>query len=489
MAEYLGLSAHYQCVTVTGLSAAETANVKSIANATAAPGSLTKTGAGTLTLSATNSTFTGPFQISGGTVNVAALAGVNAASSIGNGGRINQAQDLVLDGGLLQYTGVSAASTVRQYTLTTSGGGFDASGTSTGSLTFSGAMTASGTTGTQTFTLTGTGSGTSAGTLSGTINNGTGTNVTALAKTGAGTWTLSGANAYTGGTTINAGTLALGSSGAVGSSGNIVFGGGTLQFSASNTTDYSARIKNSGSAVALDTNGQSVSLGVVDSTNAAGLTKSGAGTLTLSAANTYTGVTTISAGTLVLASTGTIASSSGVNLGTSGSQGTLDLTAKSGFSFGVGQTVSGYGTINIGGTGKTVTVNGNIAPGNSTGVIAVNGDLTLAGTTTMELLNASQAAGTGFDQINASGILAYGGVLSIDVTPGTTTLGAYNLFDFASRSGSTTFSAINFLDVGAAGTFDYSTGILTLTAVPEPATWALLAFSLTTVMVLRRRRS
>jgi hypothetical protein len=28
-----------------------------------------------------------------------------------------------------------------------------------------------------------------------------------------------------------------------------------------------------------------------------------------------------------------------------------------------------------------------------------------------------------------------------------------------------------------------------LTVVPEPATWGLLAFSLTTVMVLRRRRT
>ena len=359
---------------------------------------LTKTGGGTLFLTNAANAFTGPFTISGGVVNAATLANVNTNSSIGRGGVVAFAGDLVLDGGTLQYTGTVAATTNRYYTLTTNGGGFDASGTSTGSLTFSGAMTASGTSGGQTFTLTGTGSGTSAGTLSGTINNGAGTNVTSLSKTGAGIWTLS-------------------------------------------------------------------------------------------AANTYTGVTTISAGTLVLSSTGTIASSSGVNLGTSGSQGTLDLTAKSGFTFGVGQTVSGYGTINIGGTGKIVTVNGNIAPGNSTGVIAVNGDLTLAGTTTMELLNASQAAGTGFDQINASGILAYGGVLSIDVTPGTTTLGAYNLFDFASRSGSTTFSAINFLDVGAAGTFDYSTGILTLTAVPEPSTWALLAFSLTTVMVMRRRRS
>ncbi|MFZ4775075.1 MAG: PEP-CTERM sorting domain-containing protein, partial [Terrimicrobiaceae bacterium] len=36
-------------------------------------------------------------------------------------------------------------------------------------------------------------------------------------------------------------------------------------------------------------------------------------------------------------------------------------------------------------------------------------------------------------------------------------------------------------------TFEASTGVLD--AVPEPATWALLAFSLTTVMILRRHRN
>jgi hypothetical protein len=36
-------------------------------------------------------------------------------------------------------------------------------------------------------------------------------------------------------------------------------------------------------------------------------------------------------------------------------------------------------------------------------------------------------------------------------------------------------------------TFTQASGNL-IVAVPEPSTWALLAFSLTTVMILRRRR-
>lgn len=240
-----------------------------------APGSLTKTGAGTLTLTATNSTFTGPFKISGGTVNVATLAGVNGASSIGNGGRINQAQDLVLDGGTLQYTGTAAASTVRHYTLTTNGGGFDASGTTLGTLAFSGNMTASGSSGTQTFTLTGTGSGaTGGGTISGTINNGSGTNVTSLSKTGTGTWTLSGANTYTGNTTISGGTLTLSGSSlfAVANASSTQFlGTGTVNFNGSFKFDLSGVSISNGSWTLVDVTNLSETFSLTSVTSTTGM--------------------------------------------------------------------------------------------------------------------------------------------------------------------------------------------------------------------------
>ncbi|MFG6490654.1 hypothetical protein ACG04R_28655, partial [Roseateles sp. BYS78W] len=70
-----------------------------------------------------------------------------------------------------------------------------------------------------------------------------------------------GTNTYDGGTTLTAGTLALGSAGAIGSTGTITLGGGTLQFSASNTTDYSSRFSTAASQqYNLDTNGQAVTL-------------------------------------------------------------------------------------------------------------------------------------------------------------------------------------------------------------------------------------
>ncbi|MBL8349083.1 MAG: autotransporter-associated beta strand repeat-containing protein, partial [Burkholderiaceae bacterium] len=120
-----------------------------------------------------------------------------------------------------------------------------------------------------------------------------------LVKQGSATLTLTGNNSYGGGTTLEAGTLTLGSAGAIGSVGVIEFGGGTLQFSAVNTTDYSARFGIAGGQLyRLDTNGQDVSLAAALTSAGGVLSKSGAGTLTLGGANRYSGGTTVAAGTL-----------------------------------------------------------------------------------------------------------------------------------------------------------------------------------------------
>src|SRR5262249_51821799 len=127
-----------------------------------------------------------------------------------------------------------------------------------------------------------------------------------VTKIGTGTLTLTGANTYTGGTNVNDGILNLGSASAISTSGTIGFGGGTLQFSAANTSDYSARFSNAASQqYKLDTNGQNVALGTGLTSSGGTLTKLGAGTLTLNAANSYDGGTTISAGTLQIGNGGT----------------------------------------------------------------------------------------------------------------------------------------------------------------------------------------
>ena len=80
------------------------------------------------------------------------------------------------------------------------------------------------------------------------------------------------------------------------------------------------------------------------------LTKTGAGTMILSSANTYTGPTTVSAGTLLvsgLTSTGQVVVGSGATLGGSGTIGGA-VTVQSG------------GTLTPGGNLTTLTVNNNV---------------------------------------------------------------------------------------------------------------------------------
>ncbi len=74
----------------------------------------------------------------GTTLAVTSLANGGQVSSIGNAS--SAASNLVMQGGTLQYTGSSNASTDRLFTLGTHGGGIDASGTGTVSFTNTGAV-------------------------------------------------------------------------------------------------------------------------------------------------------------------------------------------------------------------------------------------------------------------------------------------------------------------------------------------------------------
>lgn len=79
----------------------------------------TKTGAGTLTLSASNNDYVGVTTVSDGRLAVSTLANGGFASSIGRSS--NDAANLVLAGGILDYLG-STASSDRGFTLGAGGG-------------------------------------------------------------------------------------------------------------------------------------------------------------------------------------------------------------------------------------------------------------------------------------------------------------------------------------------------------------------------------
>jgi fibronectin-binding autotransporter adhesin len=193
---------------------------------------------------------------------------------------------------------------------------------------------------------------------------GDGGNALGLVKTGTGVLILGGSNTYSGTTTLSAGTLRLDNADALGGGGDLSFTGGTLRYTATNTADYAARVRGSTGAIAVDTNGQTVTwAGAVDSTNVGGLAKSGSGTLVLGGNNTYGGTTTVSGGTLQIGAGGTSGSIAG-NVALSNAAGLVfnrsDALAYAGAISGTGSfTKAGAGALTL--SGSTSTMNGPIA--------------------------------------------------------------------------------------------------------------------------------
>ncbi|TAL05279.1 MAG: hypothetical protein EPO07_03785, partial [Verrucomicrobia bacterium] len=251
-----------------------------------------------------------------------------------------------------------------------------------------------------------------------------------------------------GDTRITAGTLALANASALGAStldmntsdaGSLSFGTltaasigglkGTRNVSLQNTTPAAV-------ALTVGGNGQSTTYsGVLSSSGS--LTKTGAGTLTLSGANSFSGTTTIGQGTLALSGSGALASSTiDVQFGT-----TFDVSGVS-FTLGSGKTIKGNGTI----VGNVTDSSGStITPGASVGLLTVSGNLNLAGGDTLQY---EFATGTN-DQIVVTGDLTPSGTTTINLA----TLPSGGLvngnYDLIKVSGNLNGSAANFTVTGA----------------------------------------
>jgi fibronectin-binding autotransporter adhesin len=196
----------------------------------------------------------------------------------------------------------------------------------------------------------------------------------ALTKLGAGRLTLTADNSYAGGTTISQGVLQIGNGGTTGAITGDVLNNGSLVFFRSDDIGFDGLISGTGSLV-----------------------KNGAGTLTLSANNSYGGATTINAGRLLIngdqsAATGLIAVSAGATLGGNGIIG---------------------GDVNV-------VSGGILAPGNSPGTLTINGNLLLASGSILnyELGQANVPGGSLNDLIDVGGNLRLDGIVNVDVSAG-----------------------------------------------------------------------
>jgi len=301
-------------------------------------GSLTKTGAGRLTVTNVN-TYQGTTSINGGTV---VLTG---AGTLGSGA------PLVMGGGSLDLDAASKAFGTVSVTAPAGSGFTIGNGSLTG--TSYAASNASGT----------------AVISADLLANGS----AGFTKTGAGAVTLSGANTFTGGFTLSAGTVNVGSAGALGA-GAVILSGGALDgvvgspatvangltingdFAFVGSSDLTISGASTlgtaaGSARVITVNASNLSLGAIANGSTANtLNKAGLGTLVLSGANTYTGVTNVQNGTLRL--TGSLPAASTLVLGNNTNSGKFALGSAAAA---VNQTLAG---ISVAGTGTSNAIVG-----------------------------------------------------------------------------------------------------------------------------------
>jgi autotransporter-associated beta strand protein len=423
-------------VTVNPGTGGDSAEISGVLRNSSGDAGLTKNGTGTLTLSA-NNTYTGATTISAGTLVMGSAGAVPSANALVlGGGTLTNAT-----GGLKTISGdttLSATSTLRENSaaenftfsgsFTNSGGnrtltGGNGAGTAAGVITLSGNVYLSEATGTgRTLTLAGATSSAPTFVVSGNIANfnggaGTAGNITigGTSAATAVTATLSGTNTHTGNTTLNTtSTLKIGSAGAFGGSTFVIGGNGSFDNTTGGALVLTTNMNQSGGSptfigtddltlgnVALSAANRTITVtaktltvgNVTQDASARNYTKSGAGTLLINGAGSYTGTTTISAGTLQLGNggtTGSLSTSSAIvdnaNLTINRSNAVLQGTDFT------GNAITGSGSLTQAGSGTTTlsaantygggtTVSAGTLTASGTGAKLGNANVTVLGTT------------------------------------------------------------------------------------------------------------
>jgi autotransporter-associated beta strand protein len=321
-----------------------------------------------------------------------------------------------------------------------------------------------------------------------------------------------GNNAWNGTVTLGANTRinadTTGSSGSLTIGGNISGGSNVLFMGAQGASGA-----NTGGDITV--NGVISGEGGTHNSIITSLYKDGAGTLTLSGANTYSGATTVNAGLLKVVSGGAISSSTTVNNG-----GTFDVGGTAG-----NVQVNNGGLLKGSGSAGAVTFQSGslLNPGNSPGTLTAASATVLGGSTyNWEISALTGTAGTTWDLFSVGGLLNMSGVTSgnkwnLVVTgdsgfTGWTGTSSYSyvfaqaasVSGFSSTVGTDVTSLFNITTSGISskpnasfnvnGDFKVVVGsangftTLNLMAVPEPSSGSLLLAGIGCLIVLRRFR-
>jgi autotransporter-associated beta strand protein len=319
-------------------------------------GGLTKEDAGTLTLAGNGNTFAGLTTVNNGSL------------ALTSGSGLTSGNDLTL--------GASGSASFANAGQTL--GAVSNANTTTNALNFSAA------TGTVTLaSLSGAGNTRfgSNGTVTGGVSTGTVNAVGLLTASISGGTVGAGSLSSTtmsGGTTTVSGTATI---------GTMSSGTANLNGAMSAITSLNGGTVNLGALTVLSVSNGTTSGSITGA--GGGLTKTSAGTLTLSSGGTYnyTGATNVNEGTLVV----------------NGNISTSNVTVAS------GATIGGSGTVGA----LTINAGGTVAPGNSPGILNT-GNYNQAGTLVAEITGL--VAGSQYDQINVAGSVTLSGLLSLNTS-------------------------------------------------------------------------
>jgi autotransporter-associated beta strand protein len=190
------------------------------------------------------------------------------------------------------------------------------------------------------------------------------------------------------------------------------FNGGTLRALSSNSSWFN-NIGTTGNFVltvliggaVIDSNGFDVTINqaLANGGGGGGLTKNGAGTLTLNGSNTYTGATTVNAGTLAIGASDRIADTSNLNV-VGGTFNLNNFNEALGSITGSGNITLGSGTLTTNSSSNTtfsgvVSGAGGAIVKNGAGALTLTGDNTYTGATTINagtlIVNGNNTAATG----------------------------------------------------------------------------------------------